>query len=133
MPIRNKIRSYKKRKTSKRKSKKRGGSLGTLELSNKKTGTYNTYILDDRAKKCFNNLNSQIGTYDYNGEIYKLYSMSENKIKEILEKCNITYDNNTTNRGVKKENTTTVTNYFLGSFKDDLSFQNRYLRYINKD
>ena len=36
------------------------------------------------------------------------------------------------NRGVKKENTTTVTNYFLGAFKDDLSFQNRYLRYINK-
>ena len=36
-------------------------------------------------------------------------------------------------RGIKKENTTTVTNYFLGSFKDDLSFQNRYLRYINKD
>ena len=38
-----------------------------------------------------------------------------------------------TNRGIKKENTTTVTNYFLGAFKDDLSFQNRYLRYINKD
>ena len=38
-----------------------------------------------------------------------------------------------TTRGVKKENTTTVTNYFLGAFKDDLSFQNRYLRYINKD
>ena len=38
-----------------------------------------------------------------------------------------------TNRGVKKENTTTITNYFLGAFKDDLSFQNRYLRYINKD
>ena len=38
-----------------------------------------------------------------------------------------------TNRGVKKENTTTVTNYFLGALKDDLSFQNRYLRYINKD
>ena len=38
-----------------------------------------------------------------------------------------------TNRGIKKENTTTVTNYFLGTFKDDLSFQNRYLRYINKD
>jgi len=38
-----------------------------------------------------------------------------------------------TNRGVKKEDTTTVTNYFLGAFKDDLSFQNRYLRYINKD
>ena len=38
-----------------------------------------------------------------------------------------------TNRGVKKEDATTVTNYFLGAFKDDLSFQNRYLRYINKD
>jgi len=38
-----------------------------------------------------------------------------------------------TNRGVKKENTTTITNNFLGVFKDDLSFQNRYLRYINKD
>ena len=38
-----------------------------------------------------------------------------------------------TNRGIKKENTTTVTNYFLGAFKEDLSFQNRYLRYINKD
>ena len=38
-----------------------------------------------------------------------------------------------TNRGIKKESATTVTNYFLGAFKDDLSFQNRYLRYINKD
>ena len=38
-----------------------------------------------------------------------------------------------TNRGIKKENATTITNYFLGAFKDDLSFQNRYLRYINKD
>jgi len=38
-----------------------------------------------------------------------------------------------TSRGIKKENATTITNYFLGTFKDDLSFQNRYLRYINKD
>ena len=38
-----------------------------------------------------------------------------------------------TNRGIKKEDAITVTNYFLGAFKDDLSFQNRYLRYINKD
>jgi GTP cyclohydrolase I len=36
-------------------------------------------------------------------------------------------------RGIKKEKATTITNYFLGAFKDDLSFQNRYLRYINKD
>ena len=38
-----------------------------------------------------------------------------------------------TNRGIKKENATTITNYFLGTFRNDLSFQNRYLRYINKD
>ena len=38
-----------------------------------------------------------------------------------------------TNRGIKKEKATTVTNYFLGAFKEDLSFQNRYLRNINKD
>ena len=38
-----------------------------------------------------------------------------------------------TNRGIKKEKATTVTNYFLGAFKEDLGFQNRYLRYINKD
>ena len=38
-----------------------------------------------------------------------------------------------TTRGIKKEKTTTVTNYFLGAFKEDLSFQNRYLRYINKN
>ena len=37
-----------------------------------------------------------------------------------------------TMRGIKKEKATTVTNYFLGSFKDDLSFQNRYLRLISK-
>ena len=33
-------------------------------------------------------------------------------------------------RGVKKEKAITVTNYFLGKFKDDLSYQNRFLRYI---
>jgi len=38
-----------------------------------------------------------------------------------------------TTRGIKKEKTTTVTNYFLGAFKEDLGFQNRYLRYINKN
>ena len=37
-----------------------------------------------------------------------------------------------TMRGIKKEKATTVTNYFLGSFKEDLSYQNRYLRYITK-
>ena len=37
-----------------------------------------------------------------------------------------------TMRGIKKENETTVTNYFLGEFKKDLSIQNRYLRFISK-
>ena len=35
-------------------------------------------------------------------------------------------------RGIKKEKATTITNYFLGSFKEDLSYQNRFLRYIAK-
>ena len=34
-----------------------------------------------------------------------------------------------TMRGIKKEQATTVTNYYLGQFKDDLSYQNRYLRF----
>jgi GTP cyclohydrolase I len=37
-----------------------------------------------------------------------------------------------TMRGIKKENATTITNYFLGQFKEDLSIQDRYLRFINK-
>ena len=37
-----------------------------------------------------------------------------------------------TMRGIKKEQATTVTNYYLGQFKDDLSYQNRYLRFIAK-
>ena len=37
-----------------------------------------------------------------------------------------------TMRGIKKERATTVTNYFLGSFKEDLSIQNRYLSYLGK-
>ena len=37
-----------------------------------------------------------------------------------------------TMRGIKKEKATTVTNYYLGTFKEDLGFQNRYLRYIAK-
>ena len=37
-----------------------------------------------------------------------------------------------TMRGIKKEQATTVTNYYLGQFKQDLSYQNRYLRFISK-
>ena len=37
-----------------------------------------------------------------------------------------------TTRGIKKERASTVTNYYLGQFKDDLSVQNRYLRLINQ-
>ena len=37
-----------------------------------------------------------------------------------------------TMRGIKKEQATTVTNFYLGKFKEDLSYQNRYLRFIAK-
>ena len=36
-----------------------------------------------------------------------------------------------TMRGIKKEQASTVTNYYLGQFKEDLSYQNRYLRFIS--
>ena len=38
-----------------------------------------------------------------------------------------------TMRGIKKENATTVTNYFLGQFKEDLSTQNRYCLLYTSD
>ena len=37
-----------------------------------------------------------------------------------------------TMRGIKKETATTITNYYLGQFKEDLGYQNRYLRFIQK-
>ena len=37
-----------------------------------------------------------------------------------------------TTRVIKKEQATTITNYYLGQFKEDLSYQNRYLRFISK-
>ena len=37
-----------------------------------------------------------------------------------------------TTRGVMKENATTVTNYFTGSFRDSQSLQQRFLAYINQ-
>ena len=36
-----------------------------------------------------------------------------------------------TMRGVKKEKASTVTNHYLGLLKEDLSYQNRYLRFIS--
>jgi len=36
-----------------------------------------------------------------------------------------------TMRGVRKAKTSTVTNYYLGLLKEDLSYQNRYLRFIS--
>ena len=35
-----------------------------------------------------------------------------------------------TMRGIKKEQASTVTNYYLGQLKEDLSLQSRYLRFI---
>jgi len=37
-----------------------------------------------------------------------------------------------TMRGIKKEQASTITNYYLGQFKEDLGYQNRYLRFICK-
>jgi len=37
-----------------------------------------------------------------------------------------------TMRGIKKEQATTITNCYLGKFKEDLGYQNRYLRFISK-
>ena len=37
-----------------------------------------------------------------------------------------------TMRGIKKEQASTVTNYYLGQFKDDLSYQNRFLKHISE-
>ena len=37
-----------------------------------------------------------------------------------------------TMRGVRKGQATTITNYYLGKFKEDLSYQNRYLRFTSK-
>ena len=34
-------------------------------------------------------------------------------------------------RGVRKVNASTVTNYYLGLLKEDLSYQNRYLKFIS--
>ena len=36
-----------------------------------------------------------------------------------------------TMRGVKKEKASTVTNHYLGILKEDLSYQNRYLKFIS--
>ena len=36
-----------------------------------------------------------------------------------------------TMRGVKKAKASTVTNHYLGLLKEDLSYQNRYLRFIS--
>ena len=59
-----------------------------------------------------------------------------NTVMEALDAKGVavTIDSNhmcMTMRGVKKEQATTVTNYYLGQFKEDLSYQNRYLRLIS--
>ena len=57
--------------------------------------------------------------------------MDSLEAKGVAVTINATHQCMTT-RGIKKEQATTVTNFYLGQFKDDLSYQNRYLRFIAK-
>ena len=57
--------------------------------------------------------------------------MQELKAKGVAVSIDATHQCMTM-RGIKKEQATTVTNYYLGQFKEDLSYQNRYLRFITK-
>ena len=50
--------------------------------------------------------------------------------KGVAVSINATHQCMTT-RGIKKEQATTITNYYLGKFKEDLGYQNRYLRFIS--
>ena len=50
--------------------------------------------------------------------------------KGVAVSINATHQCMTT-RGIRKEQATTITNYYLGKFKDDLACQNRYLRFIS--
>ena len=59
-----------------------------------------------------------------------------NTLKEALDAKGVAVTIDSTHqcmtmRGIKKEQATTVTNYYLGKFKEDLSYQNRYLRLIS--
>ena len=59
-----------------------------------------------------------------------------NTLKEALDAKGVAVTIDSTHqcmtmRGIKKEQATTVTNYYLGQFKEDLSYQNRYLRLIS--
>jgi len=60
-----------------------------------------------------------------------------NVLMEVLEAKGVAVSIDATHqcmtmRGIKKEQATTVTNYYLGQFKHDLGYQNRYLRFISK-
>ena len=59
-----------------------------------------------------------------------------NTLMEVLEAKGVAVSIDATHqcmtmRGIKKEQATTITNYYLGKFKEDLSYQNRYLRFIS--
>jgi GTP cyclohydrolase I len=60
-----------------------------------------------------------------------------NVLMEVLEAKGVAVSIDATHqcmtmRGIKKEQATTVTNYYLGKFKQDLGYQNRYLTFISK-
>ena len=56
--------------------------------------------------------------------------MDSLQAKGVAVTINATHQCMTT-RGIKKPQATTIPNYYLGKFKDDLACQNRYLRFIS--
>ena len=65
----------------------------------------------------------------------KLTMQIANTIMDVLQPKGVAVTINAshqcmTMRGIKKENATTVTNYFLGVLKDDLNYQKKYLKFI---
>ena len=69
-------------------------------------------------------------------EYFKGYKEDATTLMDALQAKGVAVSINATHqcmttRGIRKEQATTITNYYLGKFKDDLACQNRYLRFIS--
>ena len=63
---------------------------------------FKTYILNHDSEVCLEGLKTNIGSYDINGDVYNLFSISMDQFNGLIEKCKPETDNETSNRGVKK-------------------------------